>query len=140
MEYPAVRPRTRRGSGALEAALVLPVLLVVLVGLIETGWLFMGQQVLNRAVREGCRTGAVSASPADLTGTAADAIEAALSDSGFTCPAGGCAPEVSLAYSAGERYLACRLTAPHAPLTSLIPGMDSIALTSATRNHVERTD
>lgn len=134
------RSHSRRGGGALEAALVLPVLLVVLMGLIETGWLFMGQQVLSKAVRDGCRAGAVAESPAGLATTAVDAIEGALVDSGFACPAGGCDPDVSLAISAGERYLACTLTAPHQPLTSLIPGMDTIELTSATRNRVERTD
>jgi hypothetical protein len=132
--------RSRRGGGALEAALVLPVLLVVLMGLIETGWLFMGQQVITRAVRDGCRAGAVAESPAGLAETAEFAIEDELVASGFTCPAGGCDPVVSLAWSAGERYLACTLTTPHQPLTSLVPGMDAIELTSATRNRVERTD
>jgi hypothetical protein len=132
--------RQRRGGGALEAALVLPVLLVILMGLVETGWMFLGQQVVTRAVRDGCRAGAMAPSPDDPTSTAADAINEALVDSGYRCPSGGCDPTVDLAWSAGERYLACSLTTPHEPLTSLIPGMDSVRLTSATRNRVERTD
>ncbi len=134
------RTRSRRGGGALEAALVLPVLLVVIMGLVETGWMFMGQQVIAKAVRDGCRAGAMAAAPADLASTASDAIEAALVDSGYTCPAGGCTPDVDVAWSAGDRYLACTLTTPHDPLTSLIPGLDSVQITSATRNRVERTE
>lgn len=130
----------RRGGGALEAALVLPVLLVVLMGLIETGWMFHGQQAITRAVRAGCRAGATVASPADLAGTAADAIEAELAEAGFACPGGGCEPDVSIALSAGDRYLSCALTTPHQPLTAMIPGMNHVELTSATRNRVERTD
>ncbi len=131
---------SRRGSGAVEAALVLPVLLVVLMGLIEAGWMFHGQQAVARAVRTGCRAGAMAASPADLANTASDAIQAELIAAGFTCPTGGCDPVVSLETSVGERYLSCTLTAPHEPLTSMIPRLDSAALTSATRNRVERTD
>jgi len=131
---------SRRGGGALEAALVLPVLLIVLMGLVETGWMFLGQQLVTQAVRDGCRAGAMAESPADLASTAGDAIAAALEASSFTCPDGGCDAEVTLAWSAGERYLACSITTPHEPLTSLIPGMSSVELTSATRNRVERTD
>ncbi len=131
---------SRRGGGALEAALVLPVLLVVLVGLIEAAWIFHGQQAMTRAVRWGCRDGAVAESPEDPAEVAVAAIEAHLGDAGFSCPAGGCEAEVSQQWSVGERYLACTLTAPHAPLSGMIPGMDAVQLTAATRKRVERTD
>jgi Flp pilus assembly protein TadG len=139
MRTPHVNTR-RRGGGALEAALVLPVLLIILMGLVETGWMFLGQQVVTRAVQDGCRAGAMAPSPEDPASAAADAINEALVGSGYTCPSGGCDPEVTLAWSAGERYIACSLTTPHEPLTALIPGMDAVQLTSATRNRVERTD
>ena len=131
---------SRRGGAALAAALVLPILLTILMGFIETGWIFHGQQAVTRAVRDGCRAGAMAASPADPADTAADAIVAALDVHGFDCPDAGCEPEVTLAWTAGERFLSCSLTAPHASLTSFIPGLEGIALTSATRNRVERTE
>ncbi len=131
---------TRRGGAALEAALVIPVLLTILMGIIETGWVFHGQQAVTRAVRDGCRAGAMAASPDDPADAASNAIAAALDEHGFVCPDAGCEPEVALAWSAGERFLSCSQTAPHASLTSFIPGMEAISLTSATRNRVERTE
>jgi hypothetical protein len=49
-----------RGASALEFALVLPVLLLILFGTIEYGWYLTCQFVLNHAVAEGARAGVAS--------------------------------------------------------------------------------
>lgn len=131
---------SRRGAGALEAALALPVLLVLLVGLLEAGWLFHDQQAITRAVRFGCRDGATAPSPLDPAAEAAAAIEAHLAEAGFRCPPGGCEAEVTEQFSVGEPFLACSLTAAHQPLTGMLPAMDAVNLTAATRKRVERTE
>lgn len=46
-----------RGSTAIEFALTLPILLVMLFGIIDFGRLLYTQEVLNTAVREGARVG-----------------------------------------------------------------------------------
>jgi Flp pilus assembly protein TadG len=59
----------RRGAAVVEFAVVSPVLLLILLGMIECGRMIMVQQALTTAVREGARA-------ASLTGTAGAAINA----------------------------------------------------------------
>lgn len=44
-----------RGAAVVEFAVVLPLLLTILFGIIEYGWIFMVRQALQTAAREGCR-------------------------------------------------------------------------------------
>lgn len=46
-----------KGTSAVEFALVLPVLLLILFGIIEYGWVLTCQIVLNNAVSQGARAG-----------------------------------------------------------------------------------
>jgi Flp pilus assembly protein TadG len=48
------RPRTR-AAAIVEFAVVSPLLLTVLFGIIEYGYIFMVRQTLTNAAREGCR-------------------------------------------------------------------------------------
>lgn len=47
-------PRAR-AAAVVEFAVVLPLLLTILFGIIEYGWVFMVRQTLQTAAREGCR-------------------------------------------------------------------------------------
>jgi Flp pilus assembly protein TadG len=47
--------RPRSGAALVEFALILPVLLYMVFGLIEYGWLILKQQQLNNAAREAVR-------------------------------------------------------------------------------------
>jgi Flp pilus assembly protein TadG len=44
-----------RAAAVVEFAVVLPLLLTILFGIIEYGWIFMVRQALQTAAREGCR-------------------------------------------------------------------------------------
>lgn len=101
------RARGDDGASAVEFALVVPLLLLVVFGIINFGVVFSQQLSLNNAVREGARR-AVVADPAaprscdeivtsvqnQLSGLALDptAVEVAVSTDGFTsdqpCPGG----------------------------------------------------
>jgi Flp pilus assembly protein TadG len=50
------KSRLRRGTAAIEFALVAPVFFLLVFGLIELGRMVMVQQALTNAAREGCRT------------------------------------------------------------------------------------
>ena len=60
--------RKIRGAAAVELAVVLPVILTLLFGIIEFGWIFMVGQTLTSAAREGCRIAVLpGAVDADIT-------------------------------------------------------------------------
>jgi TadE-like protein len=55
--------RNPRGSTAIELALVLPVLVLLLFGIVEFSLLFYNQQIITNASREAARAGIVAGSP-----------------------------------------------------------------------------
>ena len=52
-----------RGASVLEFAIVLPILLVLLFGVIEFGFIFYNKAMLTNAAREGARAGILARSP-----------------------------------------------------------------------------
>lgn len=59
-----MRPRKAKksesGQSLVEFALIVPILIILLFGIIEFGWLFNGQITVTSAAREGARTAAVA--------------------------------------------------------------------------------
>ena len=66
-------PRTARARAAavVEFAVVLPLLITILFGIIEYGWVFMVRQTLQTAAREGCRLAILQTSVAPYGNVAA---------------------------------------------------------------------
>src|SRR5688572_10831959 len=52
----------RRAAAAVEMAVVTPLLLMMVFGVIEFGWVFWIQETLTNATREGCRVAVLSGS------------------------------------------------------------------------------
>jgi hypothetical protein len=61
------RRRRARGQGLVEFAMIVPVFMLILVGLLEFGFIFDHAMTLNYATREGARSGAAFASGNDST-------------------------------------------------------------------------
>lgn len=57
--------RRENGQSMLEFALVLPILLVLVCGIIDFGWLFYHQSELNNCAREGARFAIVNTGKTD---------------------------------------------------------------------------
>jgi len=57
----------RAGTATVELALVAPLLLLLLMGIIEFGLLFQDYMLLKNAAREGARTGATGSSTTAIT-------------------------------------------------------------------------
>lgn len=53
----------QRGASAVEFAIILPVLLVILIGIMEFGYVMFAKAVITNASREGARTGIVFGDP-----------------------------------------------------------------------------
>ena len=69
-------PRGRqRGAAAVEFALVFPLLLMLVVGVIDWGWFFFVDQLVTNCAREGARAGTLL--PPRPTSTASQATTAA---------------------------------------------------------------
>jgi Flp pilus assembly protein TadG len=59
----------RRGAAIVETALVLPLMLLFLFGIMEYGRYFLCVQVVTNAAREGCRYAVTHTQPVTLGGT-----------------------------------------------------------------------
>ena len=63
-----MRQHNERGAAAVEFALLLPVLLTILYGIIEFGMIMYGREVVTNASREGARAGIIQVSPKPTSG------------------------------------------------------------------------
>ncbi|MDH7576899.1 MAG: pilus assembly protein [Bacillota bacterium] len=72
----ALVPGTR-GQALLELALILPVLLLLVFGIIEFGRVFHGYLVVTQAAREGARVGVVGGTDEEI-GTTVEQVAASL--------------------------------------------------------------
>jgi Flp pilus assembly protein TadG len=66
------RRRSRKGSAVVEFAVVLPVFLLFVFGMIEYGRMVMVQQIITNAAREGARVGVLDNSTSTTVSTAAN--------------------------------------------------------------------
>lgn len=72
---PRPNGKKRRAAAVVEFAVVLPLLLTILFGIIEYGWVFMVRQTLQTAAREGARVSVLATSSAPWTSAKARASE-----------------------------------------------------------------
>ena len=78
--YPYVRRPRTRAMATVELALVLPVLLLLLFGILEFGLLFKDALLLQQACREAARAAAVGATPSQIEDTVTAAAPTLNSD------------------------------------------------------------
>ena len=107
------RARRQRGAAAVEFALVLPVFLAVVFGVIEYGWVFYQQFNLAGAVRDGLRQGVTisQAATPDPRVTAVQKAQANLQTLGIasgsvtlTATYGGSAPTKTMTLNVTTTY------------------------------------
>lgn len=55
------------GQGMVEAALTIPLFLIILCGIIDFGWIYTNQLMLNNSSREAARFAVVNGGKADFT-------------------------------------------------------------------------
>lgn len=68
------KKRREGGQSAVELALTLPLLLLLICGMIEMGWLASTRLVLDNITREGVRTGIIATSASANTTAVTDRI------------------------------------------------------------------
>jgi hypothetical protein len=113
-----------RGAAAVEFALVVPVLVLLLLGIIELGYIFNQQLTVSNAAREGARVLAITRDESDAE-TAAMGVAATLVGTPDVDIAETCAPGVP------DGDAVVEITYPVASLTGLatwVPGFPAIQL------------
>lgn len=118
--------RSRRGSNAIELALILPFLLLILTGTLDLSWMFYTHQSLSSAARMAVRDGSVTTLD-DGPGVVAEvAMLEHLADAGVD------PSTVSVAHSwtgaPPDLYLTLDVTVPYQPLIGFVPSPDHLTV------------
>ena len=115
----------RHGSAAVEFALTLPVLLLVVIGVIELSLLMHRSYATTRVARDACRIGSGVLEGVDPTGefielAAEDHATFALEAAGIDCGA-GCDIDATWYESEGWMLLRVDVDVPYQSFTRLLP-------------------
>lgn len=137
-----VRARARRhgdgahrGAAAVEFALILPVLAIILFGIINFGFMLSDRQAVSQAAAEGARAAAVSLANKEAAGESA--ITDALTTQRLSCAGATC--DVTLAPCDNETGIECATARVSLPYTPPIPGFDLVFPDRLTYTAVART-
>lgn len=68
-----------RGQSAVEFALILPILIIILLGIVEFGWFLNAKITITSAAREGARVYAIHGDKDDVSTRVTDAVANTLS-------------------------------------------------------------
>ena len=140
------RLRQERGAELIEMALVLPLLLLIIMGIIDFGFMFREMNVVTNAAREGARTGILpDYDDADIQARVQQYMTAAGID--VTCPSADCvvlSPVISVTAPSGTfQARDVRVTIFHdwtflSPFAAMFGGsFTSVALSSRSVMRVE---
>ena len=117
--YPGRQPNPERGAVGVEAALTLPLLLILLFGLMEVGHLISVQQALTNAAREGARA---RVTPYSQTSYLADTFVVKDTVCSFlTAASVTCDPTTVACDGAADETKICVNEDPHVPDSTVCP-------------------
>ncbi|MHB1357606.1 MAG: TadE/TadG family type IV pilus assembly protein [Anaerolineae bacterium] len=123
--------RRQEGGSAVELALILPLLVLILAGIADLGRAFQSYIVITNASREGARY--ASHYPDDLAGIKAAAIAEAV-NTGLTISANMVTPDPStLTATATGVPITVTVQYPFRTILSRIVGVNVITMTARTR-------
>ena len=83
MKGQRLRPKKEEGASLVEFALLAPLFVVILFGLVEFGLAMYSKGMVTNASREGARFGVVYTSPRKTTEEISSKVQEYLNDSGF---------------------------------------------------------
>jgi Flp pilus assembly protein TadG len=117
--------KREEGAAAVEFALLLPLLILILFGIIEFGLVLYNQEVITNASREGARYGIVIGSPRPTGGQIQGVVSTYLTNAGLT--AGDASVSVTGAQGASGSDLTVSVTYPYnfLVLSNLAAGLGS---------------
>lgn len=129
----SLKPSARRGLAVVEAAILFPLLFLLLFGMVEYGWAFLKFQCINNAAREGVRAAVRDGSTDTVWQTA---VQNVMRDCGRTS---GTAPVYTAALAPGVgsppgTQITCTVTVAYSELNlmnvSLFPNPPNLTATA----------
>jgi Flp pilus assembly protein TadG len=122
--------RDRRGSAAVEFALMLPVVMLISSAVLDYSWYLHRSADVLTAVRDGVRFGATVTQTADPTSEAIDRTTTSLGDMGITCGSGtDCDVSAELDAVSGMVVLRVTSRVDYTPIIGLVPTPESMSAT-----------
>lgn len=118
------KKRNRNGAATVEFAVVLPLLLLIIFGIIEFGHAFLTQYTISGAAYEGARTAVLPGSTNTLVTTK---VANVLSGAGLTYSSCITNPVNVTSAKAGDP-VSVTVTVIYNPLSGLIPGLNGKSL------------
>ncbi len=118
----ARRRRDDNGAAAVEFALVVPLLVLLLFGIISYGVMLSFRQSLSQAAAEGARAAAVTFVEDDKQDEAIDAVDGALDSFGIACAAGNLLKD-------GSDVGSCTVSLPGACTPAAAVGVECVTVT-----------
>lgn len=139
--------RETRGQSVLEFALVLPILLLLVLGTVEIGWLMNVHLAAANAAREGARAAAVgkttsaidtrvnAALPSYITATITKEKSSTGVSNSFTALGDG----TTYNNAANGDFVRVTITITHKQLTNFLPGLTGMTITKSVTMRRELT-
>lgn len=121
--------KSQKGQALVEFALLVPIFVILLFGIMEFARLWETMSVLTSAAREGARVAAVSSPSVSQARSAAERVLAASNISGAT---------VSVSGPNSDSEVIVTVSINYTPVTgSIVPGIGAFSLTRSTTMHWE---
>lgn len=120
--------RLARGVAAVEFALVLPVLLALLLGIFDYGYVFFVRLGMTNAAREGARVGVTRDEPAIVSAAAVEAAERYLQSAGIEAETSASEPS-----SVDPRVVVTVTVDDFQPLVGFVPTPSRMSVSSTMR-------
>jgi len=122
----------RRGANHIEFALVLPVFIAIVLGMMEYSWAFFIRSAVVTSVRDGCRAGSVIHPEDDYQTVAIDAMRETLLEYQIDCAdlSTTCTEIITTSGTNPQESLDCRLEVNYDPLIGYVPVPTDVAAES----------
>ena len=127
---PARRPpgNKRRAAAAVEFALTLPILMVLLSSILDYGWYFWRRSALTMITADAVRLGVAiprSSTPGPET-MAEIYAQTMMMDAGVPCPGPDCVMQTTRESHGGYSFLRLQTTLQYEPLVGMVPTPDTV--------------
>ena len=116
----------RRGSTAIEFALTLPVIFIIVAGILEYGWYLFQLSSVVHAVRDGTRIGVTVPLDEGPEAIAAEHARNVLEGLGVPCGSSGCNVEAALVPAGDVTVMRLQIEVPYEPVVGLLPHPSSL--------------